>query len=78
MKDGYEAIMAKVLFRGLLFFSLLIGASYAQPVAPKPYGPVPSTKMFTAVTARYVKLSALKNTEDNDSISYAEVDVITK
>lgn len=40
--------------------------------------PLWQTKMFTAVTARYVKLRALKNTEDNDNVGYAEVDVITK
>jgi alpha-L-fucosidase len=40
--------------------------------------PLWQTKMFTPVSARYVKLRALKNTGDNDNIGYAEVDVITK
>jgi alpha-L-fucosidase len=34
-------------------------------------------KKFVPVKARYIKLKALKNTEDNDNIGYAEVDVIT-
>lgn len=40
--------------------------------------PLWQTKLFTTVTARYVKLRALKNTEDNDNIGYAEIEVITK
>ena len=40
--------------------------------------PLWQTKMFTTVTARYVKFRALKNTEDNDNIGYAEIDVVTK
>jgi len=39
--------------------------------------PLTQTKSFTAITARYIKLRALKNTEGNDNIGYAEVDVIT-
>jgi alpha-L-fucosidase len=35
-------------------------------------------KNFPLVKARYVKLSALKNTEDTDNIGYGEIDVITK
>jgi alpha-L-fucosidase len=35
------------------------------------------TKTFTATRARYIKLRALKNTENNSNIGYAEVDVIT-
>ena len=40
--------------------------------------PLWQTKLFTPVSARYVKFRALKNTEDNDNIGYAEADVITK
>lgn len=40
--------------------------------------PLWQIKLFTTVTARYIKFRALKNTEDNDNIGYAEVDVITK
>lgn len=39
--------------------------------------PLWQTKNFTAERARYIRLRALKNTEDNDNIGYAEVDVIT-
>jgi len=39
--------------------------------------PLWQIKNFLPVKARYVKLRALKNTEDNDNIGYAEVDVIT-
>lgn len=40
--------------------------------------PLWQTKKFTAEKARYIKLRALKNTEDNDNIGYAEVDMITR
>jgi alpha-L-fucosidase len=40
--------------------------------------PLWQTKMITATKARYIKLSALKNTADNNNIGYAELDVITK
>lgn len=40
--------------------------------------PLWQIKKFTPVIARYIKLSALKNTENNDNIGYAEVDVIVK
>ncbi len=40
--------------------------------------PLWQTKKFAKVKARYIKLKALKNTEDNDNIGYAEVDVITE
>jgi alpha-L-fucosidase len=40
--------------------------------------PLWQTKNFTAVKARFIKLRALKNTESNDNIGYAEIDVITK
>lgn len=39
--------------------------------------PLWQTKQFEAVPARYIKLRALKNTENNTRIGYAEVDVIT-
>jgi len=39
--------------------------------------PLWQIKKFAAVNARYIKLRALKNTENNDNIGYAEVDVIT-
>lgn len=39
--------------------------------------PLWQTKLFTAEKARYIKLRALKNTENNDNAGYAEVDVIT-
>jgi alpha-L-fucosidase len=39
--------------------------------------PLWQTKKFAAEKARYIKLRALKNTEGNDNIGYAEVDVIT-
>jgi alpha-L-fucosidase len=40
--------------------------------------PLWQDKKFTTVKARYIKLRALKNTEDNENVGYAEVDVITK
>jgi alpha-L-fucosidase len=40
--------------------------------------PLWQIKNFDVVKARYIKLTALKNTENNDNIGYAEVDVITK
>ncbi len=39
--------------------------------------PVWQTKTFTPVKARYIKLQALHNTQDNDAVGYAEFDVIT-
>ncbi|TFF37501.1 alpha-L-fucosidase [Mucilaginibacter psychrotolerans] len=39
--------------------------------------PLIQIKKFAAVNARYIKLRALKNTEGNDNIGYAEVDIIT-
>jgi len=39
--------------------------------------PLWQVKKFAPVKAHYIKLRALKNTEDNDNIGYAEVDVIT-
>jgi alpha-L-fucosidase len=40
--------------------------------------PLWQTKNFAPVKARYIKLRALRNTEDNDNIGYAEIDVVTK
>jgi alpha-L-fucosidase len=40
--------------------------------------PLWQIKSFSPVKAHYVKLRALSNTEGNDNIGYAEVDVITK
>jgi len=40
--------------------------------------PLWQTKNFEAVPARYIKLRALKNTENNTRIGYAEIDVITE
>lgn len=34
-------------------------------------------KTFNAARARYIKLRAIKNTQNNDAVGYAEVDVIT-
>ena len=39
--------------------------------------PLWQTKKFETVEARYINLRALKNTENNDNLGYAEVDVIT-
>jgi alpha-L-fucosidase len=39
--------------------------------------PLWQTKTFNPVAARYIKFKALKNTENNSNIGYAEVDVIT-
>jgi alpha-L-fucosidase len=39
--------------------------------------PLWQIKKFTTEKVRYIKLRALKNTEDNDNIGYAEVNVIT-
>lgn len=39
--------------------------------------PVWQIKKFPVAKARYIKLRALKNTENNDNTGYAEVDVIT-
>ena len=40
--------------------------------------PTWQTKKFKPVKARYIKLRALKNTENNNNLGYAEVDVITE
>jgi alpha-L-fucosidase len=40
--------------------------------------PLWQTKSFSPVKARYIKFRALRNTDGNDEIGYAEVDVITK
>ncbi len=39
--------------------------------------PLWQTKKFETEKARYIKLRALKNTENNDNLGYAEMDVIT-
>lgn len=39
--------------------------------------PLWQIKRFDVVKARYIKLRALKNTEGNDNLGYAEIDVIT-
>lgn len=39
--------------------------------------PLWQSKKFSSVKAQYIKLRALKNTEDNNNTAYAEVDVIT-
>jgi len=39
--------------------------------------PLWQTKQFEPVAARYIKFQALKNTENNNNIGYAEIDVIT-
>jgi len=40
--------------------------------------PLIQIKNFTPVAARFIKLQALKNTQDNDVAGYAEMDVITE
>lgn len=40
--------------------------------------PLWQIKKFSIVKARYIKLRALKNLEENDNVGYAEVDVLTK
>jgi alpha-L-fucosidase len=35
-------------------------------------------KSFQTAKARYIKFRALKNTQDDDTVSYAEIDIITK
>ncbi|WP_246082228.1 discoidin domain-containing protein [Spirosoma lacussanchae] len=40
--------------------------------------PVWQTKSFEPVRARYVKLRALKNTQEGSASGYAEIDVITQ
>ena len=39
--------------------------------------PLWQTKTFAPERARYIKLRALKNTENNNNLGYAEADVIT-
>ncbi len=39
--------------------------------------PLWQTKQFEPVVARYIKFQALKNTENNNNIGYAEIDVIS-
>ena len=39
--------------------------------------PLWQSKSFSPVKARYIKLRALRNTDGNDEIGYAEVDVTT-
>lgn len=36
------------------------------------------TKEFAPVKGRYIKLRALRNTDGNNDVGYAEVDIITK
>ncbi len=40
--------------------------------------PLWQTKRFNTKKARYIKLTALKNTEGNNNIGYAEIDIITE
>ena len=40
--------------------------------------PLWQTKSFSAEKVRYIKLRALRNTQNNNEIGYAELDVITK
>ncbi|MBN2683777.1 MAG: alpha-L-fucosidase [Pontiellaceae bacterium] len=40
--------------------------------------PLWQTKTFAVQKARYIKLRALRNTENNDNLGYAEIDVITE
>ena len=40
--------------------------------------PLWQTKTFDAIKAKFIKLSALKNADNNNNIGYAELDVITK
>ena len=40
--------------------------------------PLWQTKSFDSIKARYIKLVALKNTEGNNNLGYAEIDVITE
>lgn len=40
--------------------------------------PLWQNKMFKLTGARYIKLQALKNTQNDDVVGYAEIDVITK
>ena len=40
--------------------------------------PLWQTKRFNAKKARYIKLTSLENTEGNNNIGYAEIDVITE
>lgn len=40
--------------------------------------PVWQLKTFTPVTVRYIKLQALHNTQNDDRVGYAEVDIITQ
>jgi len=39
--------------------------------------PLWQVKRFASEKARYIRFKALKNTEGNDNIGYAEVDIIT-
>jgi alpha-L-fucosidase len=40
--------------------------------------PLLQTRQFVSKNARYIKLKALKTTEENNDTGYAEFDVITK
>lgn len=40
--------------------------------------PLWQTKTFSPSKARYIKLRALKNTDDNQTVGYAEIDIITE
>jgi alpha-L-fucosidase len=40
--------------------------------------PLWQTKTFDAINARFINFRALKNTENNNRIGYAEIDVITE
>jgi len=39
--------------------------------------PLWQVKKFTPIKARYIRLTALSNTEGNDNVGYAEIDIIT-
>jgi alpha-L-fucosidase len=39
--------------------------------------PLWQAKRFSPVQARYIKLRALRNTDNNNEIGYAEVDILT-
>jgi alpha-L-fucosidase len=66
----------KKLLRGILFPSLIFGASYAQTNAPKPYGPVPSENQMRWQEMEYYAFVHFSlNTYTDQSWGYGNEDV---
>jgi alpha-L-fucosidase len=68
--------MVKALFTGILFLSFLMGSSHAQPEAPKPYGPVPTTNQMRWQEMEYYAFVHFSlNTYTDQSWGYGNEDI---